>query len=121
MRHCRMRNGCCHRFRRRYILPAMTTLIASLPMYNLPEMRPQNAAFWAALAEEFRRDGVKDVPVELSFGGPPVPDRIESDVLFTQTCGYPLQTVYRGQARLLGVPSYDAPGCRPGTHCAFIL
>ena len=27
----------------------MTTLTASLPMYNLPEMRPRNAAFWDAL------------------------------------------------------------------------
>jgi ABC-type phosphate/phosphonate transport system substrate-binding protein len=105
----------------RYILEGMTTPTASLPMYNLPEMRPLNAAFWAALAEELRREGLAEVPAELSFAGPPVPDRIESDVLFSQTCGYPLQTVYRGQARLLGVPSYDAPGCRPATHCAFIL
>ncbi len=99
----------------------MTTLIASLPMYNLPEMRPRNAAFWGALAEELRRAGRTDLPEALSFEGPPVPDRIGSDVLFSQTCGYPLQTIYRNQSRLLGVPTYDAPGCRQGTHCAFIL
>lgn len=99
----------------------MTTFTASLPMYNLPEMQSQNAAFWGALAEELRCDGWADVPAELSFAHPPVPDRIESDVLFSQTCGYPLQTIYRGQSRLLGVPTYDAPGCRAGTHCAFIV
>ncbi len=99
----------------------MTTLTASLPMYNLPEMRPRNAAFWDALAEELRREGRTDLPEALSFERLPVPDRIGSEVLFSQTCGYPLQTIYRGQFRLLGVPTYDAPGCRRGTHCAFIL
>lgn len=96
-------------------------LTASLPMYNLPEMRPLNTAFWEALADEIRRDGGADLPAALTFSRGPVPDQIEPEVFFTQTCGYPLQTIYRGQHRLLGVPSYDAPGCRPARHCAFIL
>jgi ABC-type phosphate/phosphonate transport system substrate-binding protein len=96
-------------------------LTASLPMYNLPEMRPLNTAFWEALAEEVRRDGPRDLPSGLTFTRGPVPERIEPEVFFTQTCGYPLQNIYRGQYRLLGVPSYDAPGCRPARHCAFIL
>jgi ABC-type phosphate/phosphonate transport system substrate-binding protein len=99
----------------------MTTLTASLPMYNLPEMRPRNAAFWGALADELRRDGRTDLPAELTFARGPVPDRIGDEVLFSQTCGYPLQTIYRGQYRLLGVPTYDAPGCGEATHSAFIL
>jgi len=90
-------------------------------MYYLPEMRSSNAAFWDALASELRRDGWADLPTELSFARHPVPERIESDVLFSQTSGYPLQTIYRGQHRMLGVPTYDAPGCGQGTHCAFIL
>jgi ABC-type phosphate/phosphonate transport system substrate-binding protein len=96
-------------------------LTASLPMYNLPEMRLANAAFWRALVEELRRGGRANLPAELSVERRAVPDRIESEVLFSQTCGYPLQTIYRGQSRLLGVPTYDAPGCGPGTHRAFIL
>jgi ABC-type phosphate/phosphonate transport system substrate-binding protein len=99
----------------------MTMRTASLPMYNLPEMRSRNAAFWDALADELRAAGTADVPAGLTFESAPVPERIGSDVLFTQTCGYPLQTIYRGQHRMLGVPTYDAPGCRPGTHCAFVL
>lgn len=99
----------------------MTTPTASLPMYNLPEMHRRNAAFWGALAEELRRDGRTDLPAALSVAGPSVPERIESDVLFTQACGYPLETIYRGQCRMLGVPTYDAPGCRGGTHRAFLV
>ena len=99
---------------------------ASLPMYNLPEMRGANAAFWHALASLLRREGVADVPGALDADGAPAPGSIGPDVLFTQACGYPLQTIYRGQHTLLGVPEYHAPGC--GTpdgagpsHCAFFV
>ena len=66
-------------------------------MYNLPEMRPQNAAFWNALQTELERFGVREPPDRLDFERRPVPSEIESDTLFTQVCGYPLQTIYRGQ------------------------
>lgn len=99
----------------------MTEPTASLPMYNLPEMADRNAAFWRAVAEEVDAAGIGPLPDALAFKRPPVPEAIGSEVLFSQTCGYPLQTIYRDQARLLGVPTYDAPGCGPGTHRAFIL
>jgi ABC-type phosphate/phosphonate transport system substrate-binding protein len=41
--------------------------------------------------------------------------------LFSQTCGYPLETVFKGQALRLGAPVYDVPGCVGATHCAFFL
>ena len=55
-------------------------------MYNLPEMRPQNAAFWNALQTELERFGVRELPDRLDFERPPVPSEIESDTLFTQVC-----------------------------------
>ena len=82
----------------------MSTRVASLPMYNLPETAAVNTAFWRALSDELQRDGVADVPGELLMTRPPVPEAIRPGTLFTQTCGYPLQTIYRGQYRLLGVP-----------------
>ena len=99
----------------------MSALTASLPMYNLPEMAAVNAAFWAALSQEVAAEMPHGHPPDLSASMPPVPDAIGGHMLFTQTCGYPLQTIYRGQYELLGVPSYDAPGCADATHCAFIL
>jgi len=94
---------------------------ASLPMYNLPGMRAANAAFWQALSGLLREEGVADAPEQLAFDRSPVPDRIGEEVLFTQTCGYPLQTVYRGQYTLLARPCYEAPGCQGSTHSAFIV
>jgi ABC-type phosphate/phosphonate transport system substrate-binding protein len=99
----------------------MTELTASLPMYNLPETATRNAAFWKALSEEIKAGGLATPPVELSFSRPAVPDAIGKEVLFSQTCGYPLQTRYRGQFALLGVPTYDFPGCGAATHRAFII
>lgn len=90
-------------------------------MYNLPEMRVVNAAFWAALCAELEAEGMTGLPAELSFDRPPVPGAIEPDNLFTQVCGYPLQTIYRGQARLLGVPSYAVPHCAPGLHAGVFI
>jgi ABC-type phosphate/phosphonate transport system substrate-binding protein len=94
---------------------------ASLPMYNPPAMRAANAAFWSALAGLLREAGLEDVPETLSFDRAPVPAGIGPEILFSQTCGYPLQTIYRGQHQLLARPCYDAPGCTGGTHSAFIV
>lgn len=95
--------------------------LASLPMYNFPAMRPANAAFWSALAALLEADGVTDVPVLLDAEQGPVPEAIPPAMIFTQTCGYPLQTLYRGQYRYLATPSYVAPGCGAMTHRAFVV
>ena len=93
---------------------------AILPMYSLPAMRAANARFWAAIRDRLAESGV-DAPDALTFQSPPVPSEIGPDVLFTQTCGYPLQTIYQGQYRLLGRPCYDAPGCAGANHSAFLI
>jgi hypothetical protein len=55
--------------------------------------------------------GLHNVPEQLSFERPPVPDRIGPEVLFSQTCGYPFETILAGQTVQLGTPCYAAPGC----------
>jgi ABC-type phosphate/phosphonate transport system substrate-binding protein len=97
------------------------TLVASLPMYNLPEMRAANARFWEVLRGLLIEAGLPDVPETLTFERWPVPERLEPDMLFSQTCGYPLETVFKGQAVRLGAPVYEVPGCDGPTHCAFFL
>jgi ABC-type phosphate/phosphonate transport system substrate-binding protein len=96
-------------------------LTASLPMYNLPEMREANARFWEALRGLLVEAGLANVPDTLIFDRGPVPERIGAEVLFSQTCGYPLETVFRGQAIRLGTPCYAAPGCDGPTHRAFFV
>src|SRR5215813_10756657 len=88
---------------------------ASLPMYDLPEMRGANAAFWQAVRQELASRG-PTVAAMLELERKPVPEKIEPETLFTQVCGYPLQTIYRGQAALLGAPVYKADYCAGATH-----
>jgi ABC-type phosphate/phosphonate transport system substrate-binding protein len=97
------------------------TPTASLPMYNLPEMRPANALLWDALRGLLAERGLRDLPDTLTFGRPPVPDRIGPEVLFSQVCGYPLETIFAGQAVRLGTPCCDAPGCDGPTHCGLFV
>jgi hypothetical protein len=91
-------------------------LTASLPMYNLPEMRTCNSDFWEALHGLLTKRGLAGLPETLIFDRPPVPERIGREVLFSQTCGYPLETIFRGQAIRLGTPCYDVPGCDGPKH-----
>lgn len=89
---------------------------ASLPMYNLPEMQAVNSAFWHAVRTELMRGGLRDVPPCLELDRKPVPQAIEPETLLTQVCGYPLQTIYRGQATLLAAPVYAADHCVGASH-----
>lgn len=97
------------------------TPTVSLPMYNLPEMRADNARFWEALRELLVEAGLRDLPERLTFDRLPVPERIGPEVLFSQTCGYPLETIFSGQAIRLGTPCYAVPGCDGPTHCGLFI
>jgi ABC-type phosphate/phosphonate transport system substrate-binding protein len=46
---------------------------------------------------------------------------LSPDLLLTQTCGYPLMTLLRGQARIVGRPRYELPDASAGNHCSLIL
>ncbi len=93
----------------------------SLPMYNLPEMKSDNRALWGAMRVELSRLGLDDLSDDLDFTRRPVPAEIETDTLFTQVCGYPLQTIYRRQATLLGAPVYADKYCKGATHCGVFI
>ena len=97
------------------------TPTVSLPMYNLPEMRADNARFWEALRELLVEAGLRDLPERLTFDRLPVPERIGPEVFFSQTCGYPLETIFSGQAIRLGTPCYAVPGCDGPTHCGLFI
>jgi ABC-type phosphate/phosphonate transport system substrate-binding protein len=84
-------------------------------------MQAVNAAFWDALRGLLIEAGLHDVPESLTFDRRPVPERIGPEILFSQTCGYPLQTIFAGQAIRLGTPCYQAPGCDGPTHCGFFI
>ncbi|HEX2527188.1 MAG TPA: PhnD/SsuA/transferrin family substrate-binding protein [Geminicoccus sp.] len=81
---------------------------ASLPMYDLPEVRDATDAWWAGIA---RHAGLAGLPSALVRPDEPMTVWTAPDLLFAQTCGYPLSFALAGRVRYLATPCYRAEGC----------
>ena len=93
---------------------------ASLPMYDLPEVRAATDALWGAVAGHLRAAGV-DAPLALDR-----PDDLHAawtdpDLLVSQTCGFPLVTSLRGRVALLGAFTYAVPSARGATYRSVLV
>jgi ABC-type phosphate/phosphonate transport system substrate-binding protein len=85
--------------------------VASLPMYDLPELRAATDAWWQGLARAFRREGITDVPDALDRREAYQEVWLMPDLLLSQTCGYPLTHALAGRVELVATPCYRAEGC----------
>jgi ABC-type phosphate/phosphonate transport system substrate-binding protein len=95
--------------------------VASLPMYDLPELRDATDAWWRGLARAFAEAGIGDVPAMLSRKQDYAAVWHDPALLFSQTCGYPLMHGLRGRVRLVATPCYSAPGCDGADYCSFVI
>lgn len=89
-------------------------------MYDLPEAREHTDRLWQHLAAAMREAGVKDVPDRLNREQHYESLWRRSDLLFSQTCGYPLVHEFRDRLRPVVTPIYGAPGCR-GPHYSSVV
>jgi ABC-type phosphate/phosphonate transport system substrate-binding protein len=94
---------------------------ASLPMYDLPEIRPAQAALWAGLARHLAREGVTDVPAALAYDRPIAALWSRPDLLLSQCCGYDLVHAFAGALRPLATPCYGAPGCAGPSYSSIVV
>ncbi len=92
---------------------------ASLPMYDLPELRGATDTWWAGLARHMRAAGLDGVPERLQRDPPPA--WTEPDLLFSQTCGYPLTHALAGRVQLVCTPQYVAAGCPGSRYCSALV
>src|SRR5215470_14237273 len=95
--------------------------VASLPMYDLPELRGATDAWWQGLARAFRREGIADVPDSLDRRPSYKDVWLARDLLFSQTCGYPLTHALAGRVELVATPRYAAEGCEAASYCSFVV
>jgi ABC-type phosphate/phosphonate transport system substrate-binding protein len=95
--------------------------LAALPMYDLPELAAQTDAFWRGIASRLRAAGVEDVPDRLQRRGDPCELWRSPQLLFAQTCGFPLMHDFAGKLTLVATPCYSARGCEGSTYRSFIV
>src|SRR5690349_16318786 len=95
--------------------------LASLPMYDLPETEDATRTLWRGLAEHLGREGIPEVPDALTRHLNIPEHWLSPDLLFSQTCGYPLTHALKGRVRLVATPCYDAPGCQGAEYCSIVV
>jgi ABC-type phosphate/phosphonate transport system substrate-binding protein len=96
-------------------------MLASLPMYDLPELAAATDAWWRGLAAAFRRAGLPEVPDHLTRAVERPGHWLDPALLFSQTCGYPLTHALAGRVGLLGTPCYAARGCDGPLYRSLVL
>ncbi len=80
-------------------------MIASLPMYDWPEVRDATDRWWQGISRHF------GVACELQRGGDHTAVWKRPDLAFSQTCGYPFTHEFRGRLKLVATPHYAVDGC----------
>ena len=96
-------------------------LRASLPMYDLPEVREWTDRLWASIAEELRESGVAGVPDALERPSDRHDAWRRDGLLFSQSCGYPAATTFRDVLRVVATPHYAAPGCEGPRYSSVVV
>lgn len=92
--------------------------LASLPMYLAN--RPAVTALWQLLRQSLVDAGLQRMPESLTWPDDHHAHWLDSDLLISQTCGYPFTDDLAGKVQLLGAFAYDAPHCK-GIECRSVL
>lgn len=95
-------------------------MIASLPMYDWPEVRAVNDTFWDRLRAALSRAGL-DAPNRLSRRDALAPAWQDPDLVLSQTCGLPYVRGACGSAVLVARPTYAVEGAGEGTYASALV
>jgi len=95
--------------------------VASLPMYDFPELQEAHNVFWGALAERLAAAGLNNVPRTLTRGVRPAEIWGNPSLLFAQGCEYPLAKTFAGRVRVVAHPVYSAGGCDAARYRSAIV
>jgi ABC-type phosphate/phosphonate transport system substrate-binding protein len=90
-------------------------MIASLPMYDWPEVREATDRWWAAIATHL------GLAATLQRGGDHTALWRRPDLAFSQTCGYPFTHEFRGKLKLVAAPHYGVDGCDGANYRSMVF
>ena len=95
-------------------------MLASLPMYDLPEVSAATDAWWSGVASALQRAGLDAVPEALTRD-PDVDLWHSQEMILSQTCGYSLTHELAGAVELVATPAYSADGCSGADYSSLIV
>jgi ABC-type phosphate/phosphonate transport system substrate-binding protein len=95
-------------------------VIAALPMYDWPELRPATDRYWARLRDALRAEGV-EAPEGLTRDRPAEAVWRDPGLVFGQTCGLPFARQLAGRVTLIGAADHAVPGCAPGFYRSAVV
>ena len=95
-------------------------MLASLPMYDFPEVTAATDSWWRGVASALQRAGLDAVPEALTRD-PDVDVWNSQELLLSQTCGYTLTHALAGVIELVATPAYSADGCSGVDYCSLIV
>jgi len=96
-------------------------MIASLPMYDWPEVREATDGLWQGIARHLAASGFAGVPQTLERGREPCEQWRSPGLLLSQTCGYPLTHALAGAVDLIATPCYGVRGCEGADYCSLVV
>jgi ABC-type phosphate/phosphonate transport system substrate-binding protein len=94
--------------------------VASLPMYDWPEVQWAHDALWSAIAERLNARGIA-APETLDRTRPSEDVWHDPGLVLSQTCGWPFATRLKDRVQLVGTPHYAVEGCRGPYYCSMIV
>ena len=94
--------------------------VASLPMYDFPEVRGALDSLWAGIARSLVREGMAEVPAALVHERPLRALWSDPDLLLSQCCGFDIVKSYTRMLTPVATPRYSAPGC-DGCHYSSVI
>jgi ABC-type phosphate/phosphonate transport system substrate-binding protein len=95
--------------------------IASLPMYDFPELEATHDELWAAIRSYLINAAVVETPAQLTRRMAHVGVWTHPFLLLGQGCEYPLAKFFADRVRLVATPRYAVPGCEGSTYRSAIL
>ena len=95
--------------------------IASLPMYNIPEIRNASSSLWNGIAKYLRLEGVENVPDQLIFNQTLHDLWSNPNLIFSQCCGYDVVRRFENTLTPLVVPHFDVDACADGEYSSLVV
>jgi len=96
------------------------TGVASLPMYDWPEIRAATDTLWTAIHQQLQSIGIA-APYLLDRSDDPEPLWRHPDLILSQTCGFPYANGLAGKVTLIGAPAHAITGAAPGRYFSVLV